>query len=49
MRYFKEAMAMTIEMCPYVGDYPYPESDFDAIAYPMRNIGLILADIAKYL
>lgn len=49
VRYYKEAMAMTIELCPYVGDYPYPESDFDTIAYPIRNIGLILADIAKYL
>ena len=45
VRYYKQAMALTIELCPYVGDYPYPEEDFDTIAYPMRNIGLILADI----
>lgn len=49
VRYNKEAMAMTIELCPYIGDYPYPESDFDTVAYPMRNIGLILADISKYI
>ncbi len=49
VRYFKEKMALTIEMCPYIGDYPYPQSDFDAAAYPLRNIGLILADISKSL
>ena len=49
VRYYREKMAMTIELCPYVGDYPYPESDFDTIAYPVRNIGLILADICTQL
>ncbi len=49
IRYYKEKMAITIELCPYVGDYPYPESDFDKIAYPVRNIGLILADICTQL
>ena len=49
VRYYKEKMAMTIELCPYTGDYPYPESDFDTVAYPVRNIGLIFADIVKYL
>ena len=49
VRYFKEKMALTIEMCPYIGDYPYPQSDFDAVAYPLRNIGLILADISGEL
>ena len=49
VRYYKKKMAMTIELCPYVGDYPYPESDFDRIAYPVRNIGLILADISTQL
>ena len=41
----KQKMAMTIELCPYIGPYPYPESDFDKVAYPVRNLGLILADI----
>lgn len=49
VRYYKRAMALTIELCPYIGDYPYPERDFDTVAYPMRNIGLILADMAQYL
>ena len=49
IRYYKEAMAMTIELCPYIGDYPYPESDFDTVAYPVRNLGLILADVANSL
>ena len=49
VRYFKQKMAMTLELCPYIGDYPYPESNFDAIAYPIRNIGFILAEIAKTL
>lgn len=49
IRYYKKAMAMTIELCPYIGDYPYPEEYFDNIAYPMRNIGLILAQIADEL
>lgn len=49
VRYFKQKMAMTLELCPYIGDYPYPESNFDAIAYPIRNIGYILAAIAKTL
>ncbi|MDO5397689.1 MAG: M14 family zinc carboxypeptidase [bacterium] len=49
VRYYKNTMAMTIELCPYIGDYPYPESDFDTIAYPVRNIGLILADAAEDL
>jgi g-D-glutamyl-meso-diaminopimelate peptidase len=49
VRYYKEKPAMTIEMCPYIGDYPYPESDFDSVAYPLRNIGLILADLSQVL
>ena len=49
VRYFRKKMAMTIELCPYVGDYPYPETEFDKIAYPVRNIGLILADICTQL
>lgn len=49
VRYYKNTMAMTIEICPYIGDYPYPESDFDSIAYPVRNIGLILANAAEQL
>ena len=49
IRYNKKKMAMTIELCPYVGDYPYPESDFDTVERPVKNLGLILADIALKL
>lgn len=45
VRYYKKKMAMTIELCPYLGEYPYPESDFDKIAAPVLSLGLILADI----
>jgi len=46
VRHNKRKMAMTIELCPFVGNYPYPESDFDTVERPVKNLGLILADIA---
>ena len=48
-RYYKRAMAMTIELCPYVGNYPYPDEQFDTIAWPARNLGLMLGNIALEL
>lgn len=45
-RNYKEKLAVTIELCPYIGPYPYPESDFDRIAAPAERIGLILGKIA---
>ena len=32
---------MTIELCPYVGNYPYPDEKFDTVFRPARNIMLI--------
>lgn len=49
IRYYKETMALTIELCPYTGDYPYPENQFDIAAWPVRNIGFILGEVAKQL
>lgn len=48
-RYYKRAMAMTIELCPYVGDYPYPDNNFDRVAWPVRNLGMMLGNIALEL
>ena len=48
-RYYKRAMAMTIELCPYEGNYPYPDEDFDRVAWPARNIGLMIGQIALEL
>ena len=49
IRYYKRAMALTIELCQYTGEYPYPENRFDDAAYPVRNIGFILGEVAKQL
>lgn len=46
VRRYKEKLAVTIELCPHIGPYPYPESDFDRIARPVERIGLTLAKIA---
>ena len=40
---------MTIELCEYVGKYPYPEYDFDNGRGPIDKIGVILADISREL
>ncbi len=32
---------ITIELCPYIGNYPYPNSDFDTVWKPAQNILLI--------
>ena len=49
VRIYKRKMAMTIELCEYVGNYPYPEYDFDNVARPVYKIGALLADIANQL
>ncbi len=35
---------LTIELCRYVGSYPYPNEEFDKVWNPTRNICLIVAD-----
>lgn len=32
---------VTIELCPYIGNFPYPDSDFDTVWNPAKNILLI--------
>ena len=49
VRYTKRDMALTIELCDFIGNYPYPESDFDSVSEGIRKIGAILADVAQDL
>lgn len=42
-RNFKKP-TITIELCPYVGPYPYPNSDFDTVWNPTKNILLIVGN-----
>ncbi len=35
---------VTIELCPYVGSFPYPDSDFNTVWAPSKNIMLVLAN-----
>lgn len=37
----------TFELCPYVGNYPYPDEDFNTVLKPVQNILLIFADKLK--
>lgn len=33
---------LTFELCPYVGNYPYPNEDFDTVWSPAKNILLVV-------
>lgn len=35
---------LTLELCNYVGSYPYPNEDFDRVWMPAKNISLIVAE-----
>jgi len=35
---------LTMELCNYVGSYPYPNEDFDKAWLPAKSIGLIVAE-----
>ncbi|HYE68968.1 MAG TPA: M14 family zinc carboxypeptidase [Anaerovoracaceae bacterium] len=35
---------LTIELCKFVGSYPYPNEDFDQVWMPAKNICLIVAE-----
>ena len=35
---------VTIELCPYVGNYPYPDSKFDIVWNPVKNVLLALGN-----
>ncbi len=39
---------ITVELCPYVGNYPYPNKDFDRIWTPAKNVMLIMANEVIY-
>ncbi|MDD2484242.1 MAG: M14 family zinc carboxypeptidase, partial [Eubacteriales bacterium] len=34
----------TIELCNYVGSYPYPDQDFDKVFAPVKTLSLIVAE-----
>ncbi|PKM85298.1 MAG: hypothetical protein CVU86_03145 [Firmicutes bacterium HGW-Firmicutes-11] len=35
---------LTIELCEYVGSYPYPDEDFDRVWSPAKTVSLIIAE-----
>ena len=39
---------LTVELCRYVGNYPYPDTDFDRVWAPAKNIFLIAANAIIY-
>ena len=39
---------LTLELCPYVGNYPYPVDDFDTVWKPSKNILLVVANELLY-
>jgi len=40
---------ITVELCPYVGPYPYPDTDFDTVWNPVKNVLLVAANEIIYL
>ena len=36
---------MTVELCRFVGNYPYPDARFDEVWAPAKNIILIFGDV----
>lgn len=46
-RKFKKP-TITVELCPYIGNYPYPVSDFDRVWKPSKNILLIVGNEILY-
>ena len=47
--YNNEEPMITVELCPYVGNYPYPNSDFDTVWKPAKNILLAVGNEIIYL
>ena len=39
---------VTIELCPYIGNYPYPDKNFDTVWKPAKNIMLAMANQFLY-
>lgn len=46
-RNFKKP-TLTLELCPYVGNYPYPNEDFDTVWKPVKNVLFIVANEILY-
>ncbi len=46
-RNFKKP-TITVELCPYVGNYPYPVNDFDTVWNPTKNILLVVGSGIMY-
>lgn len=40
---------ITVELCPYIGNYPYPDKDFDRVWNPAKNILLIAGNEITYM
>lgn len=39
---------LTVELCPYVGNFPYPDRNFDTVWKPAKNILLLVANEILY-
>lgn len=39
---------LTVELCPYVGNYPYPNGNFDKVWKPAKNILLLVGNEILY-
>lgn len=39
---------ITVELCPYVGNYPYPDSKFDTVWDPTKNVLLVVGNEILY-
>ena len=38
---------MTVELCNYVGPYPYPDAGFDDVWTSAKDVLLIFGDVIK--
>lgn len=39
---------ITVELCPYIGNFPYPNEDFDTVWTPTKNVLLIVGNEILY-
>ena len=39
---------ITVELCPFIGNFPYPDSDFDTVWQPAKNILLLVGNEILY-
>ena len=46
-RKFKKP-SVTVELCPYIGNYPYPDKDFNTVWKPTKNILLVAGNEIIY-